>query len=51
MCLLFLSLCADWLKIVTDLERNYYDYDGFVIIHGTGAQRPLSLSLCATVCA
>jgi L-asparaginase len=25
----------DWIKIARDIEQNYYDYDGFVIIHGT----------------
>jgi len=24
-----------WIKIARDIEKNYYDYDGFVIIHGT----------------
>ena len=26
---------ADWLKIVHDIETRYYDFDGFVVIHGT----------------
>jgi L-asparaginase len=25
----------DWVKIAKTVEANYYDYDGFVIIHGT----------------
>ncbi|EFA75238.1 L-asparaginase I [Heterostelium album PN500] len=25
----------DWVKIAKMIEENYYDYDGFVIIHGT----------------
>ena len=25
----------DWIKIASTVEANYYDYDGFVIIHGT----------------
>jgi len=25
----------DWVKIAKDIERNYYDYDGFVVIMGT----------------
>ncbi|XP_070697848.1 60 kDa lysophospholipase isoform X2 [Pempheris klunzingeri] len=26
---------ADWIKIATDIEKNYQDYDGFVVLHGT----------------
>ncbi|EGG24012.1 L-asparaginase I [Cavenderia fasciculata] len=25
----------DWIKIARLVEKNYYDYDGFVVIHGT----------------
>ncbi len=25
----------DWLKIAATIETHYYDYDGFVVIHGT----------------
>lgn len=25
----------DWVKIATTIETQYYDYDGFVVIHGT----------------
>ena len=25
----------DWVKIATTVEQHYYDFDGFVIIHGT----------------
>jgi len=25
----------DWIKIAQDIEKHYYDYDGFVVIHGT----------------
>lgn len=25
----------DWVKIAKDIEKNYFDYDGFVVIHGT----------------
>jgi L-asparaginase len=25
----------DWHQIAEDIERNYYDYDGFVVLHGT----------------
>jgi L-asparaginase len=24
----------DWLKIAATIETHYYDYDGFVVIHG-----------------
>ncbi|KAJ1992493.1 hypothetical protein GGI25_000166 [Coemansia spiralis] len=26
---------ADWVRIVTDIERFYYSFDAFVILHGT----------------
>jgi len=26
---------SDWIKIIDCIEKNYYDYDSFVIIHGT----------------
>lgn len=26
---------ADWLHIAEDIQRNYREYDGFVILHGT----------------
>lgn len=26
---------SDWIKICHLIEKNYYDYDGFVILHGT----------------
>ncbi|HEY6330329.1 MAG TPA: asparaginase [Blastocatellia bacterium] len=26
---------ADWTKIARDIEKNYDDYDGFVVLHGT----------------
>ncbi|CAI8162043.1 asparaginase [Pseudidiomarina mangrovi] len=26
---------ADWLHIAEDIQRNYHEYDGFVILHGT----------------
>ena len=26
---------ADWVTIARDIEDNYSDYDGFVILHGT----------------
>ena len=26
---------SDWVSIAEDIERHYYDYDGFVIIMGT----------------
>jgi L-asparaginase len=26
---------SEWVKIAKDIEESYYDYDGFVIIHGT----------------
>ncbi|KYQ88325.1 L-asparaginase I [Tieghemostelium lacteum] len=25
----------DWVRIASLIEKNYYDYDGFVVIHGT----------------
>jgi L-asparaginase len=25
----------DWIKIAKDIEKHYYDYDGFVVLHGT----------------
>ncbi len=25
----------DWIKIATTIEKNYYDFEGFVVIHGT----------------
>lgn len=25
----------DWSKFATDIERHYFDYDGFVLVHGT----------------
>ena len=25
----------DWLKIAATIHQHYYDYDGFVCIHGT----------------
>jgi hypothetical protein len=25
----------DWAKLATDIESNYYDYDGFVVLMGT----------------
>jgi|TARA_B100000700_G_scaffold209360_1_gene230136 L-asparaginase len=26
---------SDWVRIARDIERNYHQYDGFVILHGT----------------
>ena len=26
---------GDWLNIATTIHTHYYDYDGFVVIHGT----------------
>lgn len=26
---------GDWLRIASDIERNYHAYDGFLILHGT----------------
>ncbi|MFT4926103.1 MAG: L-asparaginase [Phenylobacterium sp.] len=26
---------ADWQKIANDIKRNYDDYDGFIVLHGT----------------
>ena len=26
---------AEWMKIAHDIARNYHDYDGFVVLHGT----------------
>jgi L-asparaginase len=26
---------AEWIKLARDIEDRYYDYDGFVILHGT----------------
>lgn len=25
----------DWIKIATDIEKYYYEYDAFIILHGT----------------
>ena len=25
----------EWIQIANLIDKNYYDYDGFVIIHGT----------------
>lgn len=26
---------SDWIKIASDIERNYHSFDGFIILHGT----------------
>ena len=33
----FPNISIDWIKIATDLELNYDNFDAFVILHGTGA--------------
>lgn len=26
---------SDWIRIATDIERNYQSFDGFIVLHGT----------------
>lgn len=26
---------SDWLRIASDIQKHYHDYDGFVVLHGT----------------
>jgi L-asparaginase/Glu-tRNA(Gln) amidotransferase subunit D len=35
----------DWVKIATDIEDNYYKYDGFVVIMGTDTMAYASSAL------
>jgi hypothetical protein len=43
---------ACWIKLAKQIERHYYDYDGFVILHGAScvlARVGLSLTCCDAV--
>ena len=35
---------TEWIKIATDIEKEYLNYDGFVIIMGTGLRLIYSMS-------
>ena len=41
----------DWLKIAATIHQHYYDYDGFVCIHGTDtmACAPLPPNTCTLI--
>lgn len=34
----------EWKKIALNIERNYYDYDGFVVVMGTD-----TMAYCASI--
>ena len=36
---------TDWIRIATDIELNYSDFDGFVILHGTDTMSYTSSAL------
>ena len=38
-------LSADWIRIATDIELNYSNFDGFVILHGTDTMSYTSSAL------
>ncbi|KAI0695873.1 asparaginase-domain-containing protein [Cerioporus squamosus] len=40
-----LCLSADWIRIATDIELNYSNFDGFVILHGTDTMSYTSSAL------
>ena len=36
---------VDWIRIATDIELNYSNFDGFVILHGTDTMSYTSSAL------
>jgi L-asparaginase len=51
------SLCAscvcvvpDWVSIATVIEKNYWDYQGFLVIHGTDTMSVRTPHLSALHC-
>ena len=38
-------LSTDWIRIASDIELNYSNFDGFVILHGTDTMSYTSSAL------